>query len=69
MKYLKGPKQFIIPTYQRIYSWTLKEGGQLFFSLLLAAFDRALFLSPDDIYIVEIKRESERTDSSVMIPR
>jgi len=29
MNFLKGPKQFIIPIYQRTYSWTLKEYGQL----------------------------------------
>ena len=29
MNFLKGPKQFIIPIYQRTYSWTLKECGQL----------------------------------------
>lgn len=29
MSFLKGPKQFIIPIYQRTYSWTLKECGQL----------------------------------------
>jgi hypothetical protein len=34
---------FIIPIYQRTYSWTLKECGQLPISLLLAAFGRALF--------------------------
>ncbi len=29
MNSLKGPKQFIIPIYQRTYSWALKECGQL----------------------------------------
>jgi hypothetical protein len=29
MNFLKGPKQFIIPIYQRTYSWTMKECGQL----------------------------------------
>jgi hypothetical protein len=29
MNFLKGPKQFIIPIYQRTYSWSLKECGQL----------------------------------------
>ena len=29
MNFLKGPKQFIIPIYQRTYSWALKECGQL----------------------------------------
>lgn len=29
MNFLKGPKQFIIPIYQRTYSWTQKECGQL----------------------------------------
>ena len=29
LNFLKGPKQFIIPMYQRTYSWTLKECGQL----------------------------------------
>jgi uncharacterized protein with ParB-like and HNH nuclease domain len=29
MNFLKGPKQFIMPIYQRTYSWTLKECGQL----------------------------------------
>jgi uncharacterized protein with ParB-like and HNH nuclease domain len=29
MNFLKGPKQFIIPIYQRTYSCTLKECGQL----------------------------------------
>ena len=43
LNFLKGPKQFIIPIYQRTYSWTLKECGQLPISVLLAAFDRALF--------------------------
>ncbi len=43
MNFLKGPKQFIIPIYQRTYSWTLKECGQL--SLLLAAFGWALLIT------------------------
>jgi hypothetical protein len=29
LDFLNGPKQFIIPIYQRTYSWTLKHGGRV----------------------------------------
>jgi hypothetical protein len=45
MNFLKGPKQIVIPIYQRTYSWTLKECGQFPISLLLATFSRVLFVA------------------------
>ncbi|QWR77894.1 DUF262 and DUF1524 domain-containing protein [Candidatus Magnetomonas plexicatena] len=39
MNYLKGPKQFIIPIYQRTYSWTRKECAQLWDDIIKAGSD------------------------------
>ena len=39
---LDGRKQFIIPIYQRTYSWTLKQCQQLFSDILLLANDESL---------------------------
>lgn len=36
---------FIIPIYQRTYSWTMKECGQLPIAPLLADFDRTFFFT------------------------
>lgn len=37
LDFLKGPRQFIIPIYQRNYSWTLKQCTQLWDDVLQAA--------------------------------
>ena len=29
LKFLEGTKQFVVPIYQRTYSWTTKECNQL----------------------------------------
>lgn len=42
LDFLKGPKQFIIPIYQRTYSWTLKQCGQLWGDIVKAATDEAI---------------------------
>src|SRR5438132_1709944 len=39
LDFLKGPKQFIIPIYQRTYSWTLKQCEQLWEDIVRAAKD------------------------------
>ncbi|HAZ10789.1 MAG TPA: hypothetical protein DCY56_06770 [Candidatus Omnitrophica bacterium] len=39
LDFLKGPKQFIIPIYQRTYSWTLKQCDQLWRDIIRAATD------------------------------
>jgi len=39
LDFLKGPRQFIIPIYQRNYSWTLKQCKQLWDDILQAAPD------------------------------
>jgi len=36
LKFMNGPKQFIIPIYQRTYSWTLKECRQLWEDIIKA---------------------------------
>ena len=42
LDFLKGPKQFIIPIYQRTYSWTLKQCGQLWHDIVAAATDETV---------------------------
>lgn len=42
LDFLKGPKQFIIPIYQRTYSWTLKQCGQLWSDIVKAATDESV---------------------------
>jgi uncharacterized protein with ParB-like and HNH nuclease domain len=37
LKFLKQPNQFVIPIYQRTYSWTLKQCQQLWQDVLRAA--------------------------------
>jgi uncharacterized protein with ParB-like and HNH nuclease domain/predicted transport protein len=39
LDFLKGPKQFIIPIYQRSYSWTQKQCEQLWKDIVAAATD------------------------------
>jgi len=39
LKFMNGPKQFIIPIYQRTYSWTLKECKQLWEDIIKAGKD------------------------------
>ncbi|HEY9721465.1 MAG TPA: DUF262 domain-containing protein, partial [Oscillatoriaceae cyanobacterium] len=39
LKFLQGPKQFLIPIYQRTYSWTLRECRQLWNDICKAAVD------------------------------
>lgn len=39
LKFLKEPKQFVIPIYQRTYSWTLQQCQQLWHDILRAAGD------------------------------
>ncbi|MGG0814638.1 DUF262 domain-containing protein [Paenibacillus alvei] len=39
LKFLQGTKQFIIPIYQRKYSWTLNQCKQLWNDILRAAHD------------------------------
>jgi uncharacterized protein with ParB-like and HNH nuclease domain/predicted transport protein len=39
LKFLKQPNQFVIPIYQRTYSWTLKQCQQLWQDILRAAED------------------------------
>jgi uncharacterized protein with ParB-like and HNH nuclease domain/predicted transport protein len=39
LDFLKGPKQFIIPIYQRTYSWTIKQCEQLWRDILRASTD------------------------------
>jgi uncharacterized protein with ParB-like and HNH nuclease domain/predicted transport protein len=42
LDFLKGPKQFIIPIYQRTYSWTLKQCEQLWRDIVRAAMDETV---------------------------
>lgn len=42
LKFLKEPKQFVIPIYQRTYSWTLKQCQQLWHDILRAAEDESV---------------------------
>lgn len=42
LKFLQGPKQFLIPIYQRTYSWTLRECRQLWNDICKAASDDTL---------------------------
>jgi len=39
LKFMQGQKQFVIPIYQRTYSWTLKQCGQLWTDIEAAARD------------------------------
>jgi len=39
LKVLQGPKQFIVPIYQRRYSWTLHQCRQLWNDIVRAALD------------------------------
>jgi uncharacterized protein with ParB-like and HNH nuclease domain len=39
LKFLQGPKQFIIPIYQRKYSWTLEQCKQLWNDIIRASND------------------------------
>lgn len=39
LKFLQGTKQFIIPIYQRKYSWTINQCKQLWSDILRAAHD------------------------------
>lgn len=42
LDFLKAPKQFIIPIYQRTYSWTLKQCEQLWRDIVQAALDEGI---------------------------
>lgn len=42
LKFLHGPKQFMIPIYQRTYSWTLKQCEQLWSDIERAAKDETI---------------------------
>src|SRR6266511_2836280 len=42
LKFLQGQRQFVIPIYQRTYSWTIKECEQLWKDILRAAQDDAV---------------------------
>lgn len=42
LDFLKGPKQFIIPIYQRTYSWTLKQCEQLWKDIIRAGTDETV---------------------------
>ncbi len=42
LKFLEGRKQFIIPIYQRTYSWTLKQCQQLWHDITRAAADETV---------------------------
>lgn len=42
LKFLKEPKQFVIPIYQRTYSWTLKQCQQLWLDITRAAVDETI---------------------------
>lgn len=42
LKFLKEPKQFVIPIYQRTYSWTLKQCQQLWQDIVIAAMDETV---------------------------
>jgi len=38
-EFLQGPKQFVIPIYQRTYSWTMRQCQQLWDDILRVADD------------------------------
>jgi uncharacterized protein with ParB-like and HNH nuclease domain len=40
LKFLQQPNQFVIPIYQRTYSWTLKQCQQLWNDIIRAAEDK-----------------------------
>jgi uncharacterized protein with ParB-like and HNH nuclease domain/predicted transport protein len=42
LKFLQGPKQFIIPIYQRKYSWTLEQCKQLWSDIVRASNDEEI---------------------------
>ena len=42
LKFMNGPKQFLIPIYQRTYSWTLKECRQLWNDIIKAGKDDSI---------------------------
>jgi len=42
LTFLKGPKQFIIPIYQRTYNWTQKQCEQLWKDIVRAATDEKI---------------------------
>jgi len=42
LKFLNGPKQFVIPIYQRTYSWTQQECKQLWNDILKAGRDESI---------------------------
>lgn len=42
LKFLKEPKQFVIPIYQRTYSWTLQQCQQLWHDILRVAGDETV---------------------------
>ena len=42
LRFMNGPKQFIIPIYQRTYSWTLKECKQLWGDIIKAGKDEKI---------------------------
>ena len=42
LKVLNGPKQFVIPIYQRTYSWTQQECKQLWNDIIKAGKDESI---------------------------
>jgi uncharacterized protein with ParB-like and HNH nuclease domain len=42
LKFLQHPNQFVIPIYQRTYSWTLKQCQQLWHDIVRAAEDKEI---------------------------
>lgn len=42
LKFLQQPKQFVIPIYQRTYSWTLKQCEQLWHNITRAALHQTI---------------------------
>ena len=42
LKFINGPKQFIIPIYQRTYSWTLRECKQLWEDIIKSGQDNRI---------------------------
>lgn len=42
LKFLQGPRQFIIPIYQRTYSWTLNQCQQFLDDVINAATDDSI---------------------------
>lgn len=42
LKFMNGPKQFLIPIYQRTYSWTLKECKQLWSDIIKVGKDESI---------------------------